>query len=140
MTADEILELICSSMAAEIEGPLVTRNALDFVQYPPDQRRAGVITLILDGGANLKAPRAVADCAGTLKLWALYEFELPESSTGLQVEQKELAMWELIKAFIAAPGAGLCPLDAISFRNSGQVSAPLGWLAVQLEYAELELG
>jgi len=138
MTPDALLDLIETNLQAACPNRLVTREGLDFAQRPQVDMRRGVITIIGMGLSDLKAPRAVEDIAGRLKLVLLGEIQLPEKATGLEVEKAEWALWEEIKAFTRAPGAGLCPLDALGVALSGQIKKPYGFAAVECEYAEID--
>lgn len=147
MNPDEILDLLQTNMQAALvvdyPGVLVTREAKDFASYSETQVRAVVVTIISEGLADLKAPREVEEHAGTLKISLLAEFKLPERvdnaiTTGLAVEKAEWALWAKLAAFFQAPGAGLCPLDAIRMWLSQQRTVPYGFVAVECEYAEID--
>lgn len=142
MNPEAVMALLATNLqaylTAEASTAKVTRKAKDFAQRPKAEIAAGVVTLI--GGAlnDLDSARDLADVAGKMQIVLLYEFKLPENADGLTVEQAEWAFWDLIKEFLLAPGAGLCPLIAKRAQPSMQLDAPFGWLSVELEYAEID--
>ena len=114
MNADTTLDLIASKLALALPTRLVTREALDFAQRSTVDMRRGVVTVIGRGITDLMGPAASQELQGCLKVMLIGELQLPEKATGLMVEKAEWALWEEIRAFIAAPGPGLCPLDALN--------------------------
>lgn len=133
-----ILDLLKTNIQAAMPTRLVTRSATDFQNRSAADRRGGVVTLVSLTVNDLKAPRAIEDHAGKLRIGVTAEFELAETADGEAVETAEWALWEEIKAFALAPGLGLCPLDALNLVFSGQASAPQGWVFVLFEFGELE--
>jgi hypothetical protein len=117
---------------------IVTRELMDFAQRKDSDLATGVVSvagIVLDG---LDSVRELQDMAGRFRIILVGQFKLGETSTGLQVEQAEWALWEQVKAFCKAPGAGLCPLSPVRMQLSGQVHKPYGEIVVDLDYQELE--
>lgn len=139
MDVTATMELLKTALAAAFPDNLVTRDGLDFQKRIERVRRAGVITVIAERVTNLKAPHDLADHAGALQIYLLYEFERGEKVSGVQLEDEEFAFAQKLMAFLQAPGAGLCPLDAIAIVFSAQVKKPQGYVFAQLDYSELEL-
>lgn len=138
MIGNDVMVLLKAGLQAAMPTRLVTRTALDFAQRPAADISKGVVTLIALNVNDLAAQRDLQDVAGKLNILLLVEFKLGEKATGEQVELAEWAAWEEVKAFIQAPGTGLCPLNAMRLMFSAQEKAPYGWIAVELEYSELD--
>ena len=138
MDGNALLETLKTNLQAAMPDLDITRSAEDFAQRPATVRRKGVVTLVSDRLGDLAAQRDLMDLTGKLQIYMLYEFERPERTPGVEIEQLE---WQFIVdliAFLQAPGAGLCALDAHYMQLSQQRSAPQGWVFAQLEYSELE--
>lgn len=138
MIGNAVLDLLKTNLQAAMPGRIVTRSAKDFAQRQSAEIAAGVVTLVSINVADLASQRDLQDFTGKLNILLMVEFKLAESAPPEQVEVAEWAAWEEIKAFIKAPGAGLCPLDATRLTFSAQSKAPWGWIAVELEYSELD--
>lgn len=138
MADNNTMALLRERLQAAMPGRLVTRSASDFAQRPQPERRKGVVTLAATGITDLLAPDAFFDLAGKLGIALLAEFELEEKASGEQVESTEWGLLEELRAFVRAPGAGLCPLAIVSVEFSRQEAVPTGWLFAVLQYAELD--
>lgn len=138
MNGNQVMTLLKTNLAAAMPARVVTRSAKDFAQRPVSEMTKGVITLVALNVGNLAAERDLRDTAGKLNLMLLGEFKLSESATGEQIEVAEWALWDEIDAFLRSPGLGLCPLNPMRLQLSGQADAPYGWIAVELEYSELD--
>jgi len=138
MNGEAIMALLQTQLQAAMPTRLVTRSALDYAQRQDADCRRGIVTLVADRITGLQTERDPDERSGRLSIYCLAEFRLPENSSGLAVEQYEWAWWEEFKAFLAAPGAGLCPLDVLMVVLSQQRVAPDGFIFLQLEYAELD--
>lgn len=139
MNGNAVMELLETNLAAAMPTRVVTRTAMDFANRPKADMEKGVLTMIALSVDDLNSPPDLADYAGKLKIVLVGEFCLADDKAlGEDIEAAEWALWEEIKTFIKAPGAGLCPLDATRLQLSGQVDAPFGWIAVDLEYSQLD--
>ena len=138
MASNDTMVLLRERLQAAMPGRLVTRSAGDFAQRPTQDRRRGVVTLATTAITDLDAPDAYFDVAGKVRIALLAEFELSEKASGEDVEAAEWALLDEIRAFVRAPGAGLCPLAVLNADFSSQAAVPTGWLFVVLQYAELD--
>ena len=142
MNGEAVMALLKTNLeawfAANPPVRVVTRELMDFSQRKDADMATGVVSiagLVVDG---LDSVRDLQDLAGKLQILLVAQFKLGETKTGLEVEQAEWALWEQIKAFCKAPGAGLCPLSPVRMQLSGQVHRPYGEIVVDLIYQELE--
>lgn len=142
MNGEAVMALLATNLAAHFAANppvrIVTRELMDFSQRRDADMASGVVSiagLVLDG---LDTVRDLQDMSGKLQVLLVGQIKLGETKTGLEVEQAEWALWEQIKVFCKAPGAGLCPLSPVRLQLSGQVHKPYGEIVVDLIYQELE--
>lgn len=138
MNGHLVMTRIADRMQLQLPNRLVTRNALDFAQRQAEEMERGVITLVALAVEDLDTQRDLADTAGKLRILLMGEFKLAESAQGEDVERAEWELWQEVYAFLLCPGLGLCPLAPKRLQLSGQEQAPYGWIAVDLEYSELD--
>lgn len=144
MKVADVLDLLKTNLETYFAVPgnapprIVSRELVDFAQRPDADLASGVVSyagLVL---GDLDTQRDLLDVAGRLQIVMLGQFKLSEAATGLEVEHAEQALWEQIKKFCQAPGAGLCPLTPMRVEFSGQQYKPYGVIAVDLIYQEID--
>lgn len=138
MNGAEVMRSLCDALQSALPHRVVSRSAKDFAQRPKHELDAGTLTLVALSVSNLDAERDLRDTAGKLSLLLLGELKLGERASGEEVEDAEWALWGEIDAFMRAPGIGLCPLNPVRLQLSGQAQIPYGWIAVEMEYSELD--
>lgn len=142
MNGEAVMALLATNLAAHFTANppvrVVTRELMDFALRKDTDLATGVVSLAGLVVEGLDAVRDLQDLTGKLQIILVGQFKLGETKTGLEVEQAEWILWEQVKAFCKAPGAGLCPLSPVRLQLSGQVHRPYGEIVVDLIYQELE--
>lgn len=121
------------ALAAALPGRVVTRQWKPYAQRTKAELLAGVVTVAglgEDGFANYRGREADL---GTLKLVVVGQLEV-DSKDPQDVEDAEDALAEGIKAFLREPlPPQIRSCLASGFRQSGQLEAPYGWVAFEME-------
>ena len=133
------LNLIRENLAAHLAAlpspaanRIVTRSWR--VDHTLAQLQAGVYTLIYQqeaGYPNLQGGKAMD---GQMKILLIGRFQMPESTTGEEIEDAEIAMLDdEIAPWLRALPIDLCCLEVKQFVLSGQVQRPHGQVFFELE-------
>lgn len=115
---------------------VVTRDLKDFADRDKTDVAAGVFTLVSAGEGGYKNYNGREAMDGRHRMLLVGQIELAEDAAGSAVEDAEFAMVEEVKGFMRALPASLCSLTMTGFRQSGQVDAPYGWVAIDMELFE----
>lgn len=121
------------ALAAALPGRMVTRKWLPYAQRSRDELLAGVVTLAGLGEEGFANYRGREADLGTLRVVVVGQIEV-DSKDPQDVEDAEDALAEEIKAFLRSdwpPEIRACL--ATGFRQSGQLEAPYGWVAFEME-------
>lgn len=129
----ERMDLIVATLEARVPLRIVTRSLQDFSQRQPAQLKRGVYTLVSQGEAGYRNLLGRAARDGRHHLLLVGQIQLGEKVGTEDIEDAEFEMVEEIKAFCRALPAPLACLEMTGFRQSGQVDAPYGWIAVDME-------
>lgn len=132
------MELLKTRLAAALPTRVITREPVDVGRSADADLVKGILALVVLKITDLRAPREIAAHAGKLIIGVAADIKLAENAGGAAVEAAELAFWKELLDFLKAPGAGLCPLDALEVQFSGQAAAPYGWFFARLEYSEID--
>jgi hypothetical protein len=131
---DEALALLERELQAYLPARIVTRSMLDFAERDERDLVRGVITIIGLGESDFNNYLGAEATFGRLRLLLVGQLYLGAKALGVAVEDAEYAMIEEIKAFTRA---GLVPgIDSFilnSYRQSGQIELPYGWVAADME-------
>ena len=123
-----------TALATAMPTRVITRDFKDFAQRAQSDLTAGIITLIGAGEKDFAQILGRATQLGTVPFVVVGQIALAESAAPSAVEDAEDLMAEEIKAFIANPGSPLLGgITLTGFRQSGQVDAPYGWIACDIE-------
>lgn len=123
-----------TALATAMPTRVVTRDFMDFAQRAEADLVKGVVSLIGAGEKDYAGYLGRATQLGTVPFVIVGQIKLAEVAMPSAVEDAEDLLAEEIKAFCRNPGSAL--LGGIlmrSFRQSGQMEAPYGWIAVELE-------
>ena len=123
-----------AALATALPARVVTRDFKDFSQRQEADLLTGVISLIGAGEKDYANYLGRATQLGTVPFVLVGQIKLAETAAPSAVEDAEDLLAEEIKAFCRAPGDPL--LGGIlmrSFRQSGQLEAPYGWIAIDIE-------
>lgn len=129
-----------TAMQTAMPMRVITRSYKDFSLRSDADLRSGIWTLISTGEkdyANYKGREAQL---GTLTVAALGQVRVDDNSSEEAIETAEFAMVEELKAFVRGELAAAIDGGALmkSFRQSGQMEHPYGWVAVEIEIARNE--
>jgi hypothetical protein len=113
---------------------VVTRDYRDFADRDPADLAAGVLTVISLGEPSYPDEIYEPGRFGVHDLMVVGQIQLPEDATGSQVEDAEFAVMADIKLAVQDPlPADLFGLALRSFRQSGQLERPFGWVSASLQ-------
>lgn len=123
-----------ADMAAAMPTRVVTRDFKDFADRAQADLLQGIVTLIGAGEKGYANYLGRATQLGTLPLILVGQIQLAEGAEPSAVEDAEDLLAEEIKAWCRAPGSALLGgITMTGFRQSGQVDAPYGWIACDIE-------
>ena len=132
MSLADALNALKNGMAAAMPARVVTRDLLSFEQRPQAQLIAGVLTVVSSREGRYANYRGREAQMGRLNVVIVGQVLLPESALPSEVEDAEFAFAEQVKSFLG----GVLPVADIQLletRFSGQMEAPYGWFAMDLE-------
>ena len=134
MTVDETLESLKDALAAALPGRVLTRSFLPMARRSLDELQSGVVTLINKGVKDYANYLGREAQLGTLEVVLIGQLKVDDALPSLAVEQAELQLAGEIEAFLrSAMPAGVRDCQANGFAQSGQLEAPYGWVAFELE-------
>lgn len=136
MTLAERMVALKDALATAMPARVVTRKLKDFADRPKADIAAGVLTLVSSGEGGYRNYNGREAMDGRHRLLLVGQIELAEDSDGEAIEDAEFAMVEEVKGFMRALPPSLCSLVMTGFRQSGQVEAPYGWVAIDMEILE----
>ena len=133
MTLNERMTALLAGLAAAMPARVVGRDLKDFGDRPKADIAAGVFTLVSRGEGGFKNYNGREAMDGKHRMLLVGQIELGEDAAPSAVEDAEFAMVEDVKGFMRALPANLCSLTMTGFSQSGQVDAPYGWVAIDME-------
>lgn len=126
------MESLRTALAAAMPGRVVSRAFRPLAQRTEAELRAGVLCVVALGESDYATHRGREADLGTLKVLLVGQIMVAPKLGPEAVEDAEFVMAEQIKAFLA----GDLPVRqclARSFRQSGQLDAPNGWVVFECE-------
>lgn len=136
MTLAERMAALKTALTTAMPTRVVTRKLKDYADRKKEDLAVGVFTLISHGERGYKNYNGREAMDGRHRMLLVGQIELIEDAEGDAVEDAEFAMVEEVKAFVRALPADLCSLVMTGFQQSGQLDAPYGWVAIDLEVFE----
>lgn len=121
-----------AALAAALPARVVTRDLKNFDQRKDAELQAGVLTLVAAREFGYANHRGREADMGRLSLAIVGQIKLPGKPAPSTVEDAEFAFAAEVKTFLA----GALPVsDALLLetRFSGQLEAPYGWFAMDVE-------
>lgn len=128
----DALENLKDGLQAAMPTRVVTRDFKNFDYREQRDLEAGVLTVMTTrerGYANYRGREADL---GKLSLAVVGQLKLPEDALPSEVEDAEFVFAEEVKDFLK----GALPVqaaDLLETRFSGQLEAPYGWFAMEME-------
>lgn len=138
-TIEQRLEDLKTGFAAHLlaQGAtaLVTREWRNHDQLNCTDLEPGRWTIIATGGQGFDAARDLDEAfrGGRQLLAMVYQVQLPESSSALDIEQKVTAAFEHLASWIQHSA---CCLYLSSYSRDNQLEHPYGWLGANLYFTE----
>lgn len=129
----DFFEALRAGLQAAMPSRVVTRDFKDFAQRRKADLQAGVVTVIAQGEKGYANYLGRAAQLGTVGAILIGQLQVAEQDPPHAVEDAEFVLAEEIKTFCINPGGALGGLVMTSFRQSGQMDHPFGWIAVELE-------
>lgn len=124
---------LMTALAAALPGRTVTRNFLKLGQRQREQLVAGVVSVVGLGESDYATHRGREADLGKLQMVLVGQLQV-DSADPQAVEDAEDEMADQIKAFLAGPmPTGVRSCIATGYRQSGQLEAPYGWVAFEVE-------
>lgn len=121
-------------LAAVLSTRVVTRDFKDFADRAEADLQAGIVSLIGNGEKGYANYLSRATQLGTVPFVVVGQLLLAEGSAPSAVEDAEDLLAEEIKVFCRDPGSDLLGgITMTGFRQSGQMDAPYGWIACDIE-------
>lgn len=127
-----------AAMASAMPTRVVTRSYQDFSQRAPADLEAGIVTILGAGEKDYANYVGREAQLGTVPMVVVGQLQISEATLKADgaeaVEDAEDLLVEEIKAFVANPGDALLGgIRMLGFRQSGQIEAPYGWVACDIE-------
>lgn len=133
-TPNETLTALFAGLATALPGRKVTRDFKTLAQRGAAELLQGVVTLVCRGEDDYANYLGREAQLGTINAVLVGQLKVADNAGGLAVEQAEFVLAEEIKAFLRGPmPAGVTQCLANGFAQSGQLEAPYGWVAFELE-------
>lgn len=124
-------EQLRSALEAAQPARIVTRS---FGQDRSDaDLRAGVFTILAQGEGGFNNLPGREAMYGTVDLVILGQIKVAEADPAADLEEAEFTLIEEIKAFVRALPVGIDSLMIKSYRQSGQIEHPYGWVLIEME-------
>jgi hypothetical protein len=124
---------IRDALAAACPARVVTRAWRPLTKRRPEELAAGIYCVVSQSEGDYPNLNGYEARDGKHRILLIGQFQLPESAAPDEVEDAEFAMVEEVKAFVRALPESLCCLLLTGFAQSGQLEAPFGWVAFDLE-------
>lgn len=128
----DALEGLKAGLAAALTTRVVTRDLKSFVERLPSDLEAGVLTLIAGREGRYANYRGREADLGKLNVLMVGQLKMPEDAAPSEVEDAEFAFAEEVKVFLQG-GLPVNAAELLETRFSGQLEAPYGWFAMDLE-------
>lgn len=128
----DALEGLRAALAAALPTRVVTRDLMSFDLRQERDLEAGVLTVVSNRESSYANYRGREADLGKLSVVAVGQLKRPETDLPSEVEDAEFVFAEEVKAFLQ----GALPVEAVVLqetRFSGQLEAPYGWFAMDLE-------
>lgn len=128
----DALENLKNALQSAMPTRVVTRDLMNFDLRQESDLEAGVLTVAANrerGYANYRGREADL---GKLSVLVVGQLKLPEAALPSEVEDAEFVFAEEVKGFLR----GVLPIqaaDLLETRFSGQLDAPYGWFAMDME-------
>lgn len=121
-----------SAMALAIPARKVTRDLRDFADRDEGDLLDGIFTILGQGEKDYAQYLGRLAQLGTLPIIVIGQVKVAETAVPSAIEDAEDLMAEDLKAFCRTGLPGY-HLSMLSFRQSGQLEHPYGWIAAELE-------
>jgi hypothetical protein len=128
------LDALAGSLAAACPGRFVSRDFVPLAQRTGEELEAGVLAVAALGESEFANYRGREADLGLLRVVIVGQLKVAEAAMPSALEDAEFALAEQVKAWLAGPM--LAPVRqclARSFRQSGQLEHPYGWVAFECE-------
>ncbi|MDD3675804.1 hypothetical protein [Thauera propionica] len=129
-----VMEALGASLAASCPGRFVSRDFLPLGQRTADELEAGILAVAALGESGFANYRGREADLGTLRVVIVGQIKVADESPPHVLEDAEFAFAEQVKAWLGMPM--LAPVRqclARSYRQSGQLEHPYGWVAFECE-------
>lgn len=133
MSMDSTLATLAAALQTIAPARVVTREFKDFADRPRAELLAGVWTVLNLGVSSYINPVHTPGRQPVRRVLVVGQIELPEDSTGLQVEQAEYALAAEMEALAQAAQQSVPGLVLNTWSQSGQLETPYGWVRAEFE-------
>lgn len=137
MSYETVMAALKTQLAASAATRVVRRGlVLDPANLKAADLVKGVICLPALGGGNFWNYQGREGDGGDLDVTLVGFVSVGEKTATEAIEQAELALVEDVLTFCKSLGPGSQPLDAVipvSFKLSGQLEHPFGWISMKLK-------
>jgi len=129
------MDAVAAGLAAACPGRFVSRDFVPLARRTAEELEAGVLAVAALGESGFANYRGREAELGVLRVVVVGQVKVAEASMPSALEDAEFALAEQVKAWLAS-GPLLAPVRqclARSFRQSGQLEHPYGWVAFECE-------
>lgn len=124
-------EQLRAALQAALPGRVVTRS---YQTDPADSDLlTGMFTILAQGEGGFNNLPGREAMYGRQDLAILAQLKVAEGDAGQDIEEAEFEMIEELKGFVRALPAGIDSLEIKSYKQSGQIEHPYGWVLFELE-------
>ncbi|MES1977303.1 MAG: hypothetical protein V4451_04660 [Pseudomonadota bacterium] len=137
MSYETVMVGLTAQMQAALPNRVVQRGmVLDPAGIRADDMAKGVLCLVATGGAGFWNFQGREADGGDMDVTLVGFVEAPEKAKPVEVEQLEFAVLEDVLSFCKGIEFGnelLAGLEPLSWRNSGGLETPNGWISIKLK-------
>lgn len=131
---DQVLDAIVQSLSAALPARYVQRSLADFASLSVEQRLAGTVCVVTEGGGDFANYRGREGDLGSMAVRLVGFLEVTESSTPADIERAELNLLGDLLTWLNTTGVpGLDVIYPGDWTCSKQLEHPYGWLALALQ-------
>lgn len=130
------MSLIKSLLEAAFPTRIVTRDLLDFSLRKTADLEAGIYSLVSQSEGSYQNYSTREGMDGKQRILLVGQILLGEDVLPSVIEDAEFSLVDEIKGFLRTRDPRLAQLFMNGFKQSQQMEAPYGWVAIELEFLQ----
>ncbi|MBF0383626.1 MAG: hypothetical protein HQL69_21605 [Magnetococcales bacterium] len=129
-----VTNLLQTTLQTQLPNRIITRDFKQLQVHKDPDLTKGIYTIICSSESDYQNALGREAQGGRLQILLLAQLKAGPKATGSQVEDAEFTVIQEIKTFLRSPLPNqLGNLSLKSVQQSGQLEAPYGWVAANLE-------